>query len=156
MKRHNFILKDYKKVLWERERNKYRFILLILFTVNFITFSLLSYKKDQLDSVRSKAIFNIEEDKVTKKKGNYTYIFEVRERFEKYLGEAIKLKSFFYEEEKIKVEVLGKEESNCIEIIKDLEEKEEFYILGLSSIESTEEGYKVSFDIAAKESWQSK
>lgn len=152
MKRHNFILKEYEKALWKREKNKSWSIIFVLFTINLISFYLLSFKRDQLEIARSKAVFSIEEDKVTMENENYVSVFELRERFEKYLGEEIKLKSFLFDEEKILIEALGKDEIHCIEHIKALEEGEDFYIVNLSNIEKTEEGYKVFFHIVTKES----
>ena len=43
------------------------------------------------------------------------------------------------------------DESHCIDFINKLEESEVFQIIGLSTIDSTEEGYKLSLDIATKE-----
>lgn len=152
MKRHNFILKEYEKTHWKREENWYRRIVLSLITFNVLAFSLLSYISDEVDTSRSKTVFSKKEENVTIKKDNYIYIFDLRERIEKYLNKSVRIESFFCESGKIKVEVIGAEETHCIEFLKALEEKEEFYILGLSTIENTDVGFKVSFDISTKES----
>lgn len=51
---------------------------------------------------------------------------------------------------------MGKDEIACIDLLKALEEGEEFFITELSTIENTQEGYKLSFHITTKESNQSK
>jgi len=149
-------MKEYEKMLKKRDNKMYKTILMFLLTINLITFSFLSSKKEELAAASSKAVFNIKAYKLSYAKEDYKYIFNLRESFEKYLGKSVKLKSFFFDEGKIWVEVMGKDEIACIDLLKALEEGEEFFITELSTIENTQEGYKLSFHITTKESNQSK
>lgn len=54
MKRHNFIMKEYEKMLKKRDNKMYKTILMFLLTINLITFSFLSSKKEELVTLVAK------------------------------------------------------------------------------------------------------
>ncbi|NLP29099.1 MAG: hypothetical protein GX370_10145 [Clostridia bacterium] len=151
MKRHNFIMKEYEKDLSKRENKRFIYTVLILFTINLIGLSFLNYKKNKLSNRTSKAVFKVREEERIKEKEEHTYIFDLREKFERCLDKSVKVKAFFWEEGNIRTQIIAVDESHCIDFINKLEESEVFQIIGLSTIDSTEEGYKLSLDIATKE-----
>ena len=146
IKKHNFIPMEYANNLMKSDLRRCIPTLIVLVAVNILAFQYLRFKMNEIDETMSKSVFSTNEVQVEQVVKPYINIFELRRRISSILR-GMEIRSFYYENGKIKIEVLAESERQCIDFIKDIEENNLFEILSLSPIEPMEKFYGLKVEL---------
>lgn len=150
IKKHNFISEEYKNNIEKRERKLYLFIILLLVLLNVLVQQEGERKRSDIEMTKSKPVISntIAED--SKKISKQLNILELRKKVYDLTQDDLQFTSFIYENNKIILGVGAQSPKQCINFVKEIEEKGTFIIEKLSPIEEGQHNYKLTVELLVK------
>ncbi|MDP4087765.1 MAG: hypothetical protein Q8930_00690 [Bacillota bacterium] len=147
MKRHNFIPKSYLDEKNKKDRKMYRIAVLLMILLNSVVLKHYYEGLGVLNEAKSHAVFKPIETDLGPQKNSSKDFIKIYKEVTGYVNGSVSIQSLNYQNNLIDVEILSSSSGECIQFVKEIENRRRFSIVKISPIERTENNFKQTIEL---------